>query len=346
MKIVLATDAWAPQVNGVVRTYQNVCKYLESIGNDVEVIHPNLFRTVPLPTYPDIRLAVFPANKVAKLIENSHADALHIATEGPIGFAARNYCLKHKLPFTTSFHTRFPEYIRLRAPVPLALSYSVVRRFHGSAVRTLSPTDSQTRALKERGFKNVVTWCRGVDSTIFKPWQKNLFDLPRPIFAYMGRVAVEKNIEAFLKLDLPGSKVVIGDGPDLEKLQKRYDKVHFTGMKHGKELAENVSSADVFVFPSLTDTYGVVMLEAMACGLPVAAFPVQGPVDVVKNGITGVLDEDLGKAAIAASKLNPQDCIDFASTRTWRETAQTFVRHLQPLHNERIYSGQRFSVEC
>ena len=345
MKIVLATDAWAPQVNGVVRTYENVCRELKQLGNEISVIEPSLFRTIPCPTYPDIRLALFPGNLTAQLLEEYCPDAVHIATEGPIGLAARAHCLRNGIPFTTSFHTQFPEYIRLRVPVPLALSYAAVRRFHQPACRTLVPTDSQRQRLIDRDFDNVVIWSRGVDTSIFKPGNKRLYDLPGPIFLYFGRVAVEKNIEAFLQLDLPGSKVVVGGGPDLEKLKKRYRQVHFTGYKFGRELAEHISAADVFVFPSLTDTFGVVLLEAMACGLPVAAFPVTGPIDVVISGVTGVLDHDLRKAALAATKLNPGDCVEFASQHTWRRSAQVFLSHLQPVCNGRMYAGNRFSVE-
>jgi len=341
----LATDAWAPQVNGVVRTYENICEQFEQLGNEVTVINPALYKTIPCPIYPDIRLALFPKSLAWKLVEQHEPDAIHVATEGPIGLAVRAWCIENSVPFTTSFHTQFPEYLRLRAPVPLDWSYSLYRRFHAPASRTMVPTESQRQKLLNRGFKKVVIWSRGVNTDIFKPYGKRLYSLPGPIFLYMGRIAVEKNINAFLDLELPGSKVVIGDGPDLEKLRKHYPDVHFTGYKFGLDLAEHIAAGDVFVFPSLTDTFGIVLLEAMACGLPVAAFPVTGPVDVVNHGVNGILDTDLRKAALVALELDPANCIAHAHKHTWRASAQTFLRHLQPAHNNRVYTGNRFSVE-
>lgn len=334
MKIALITDAWQPQVNGVVRTYENTTRELTEIGHQVLVIAPSEFRTIPCPTYPSIRLAINPGGHLRWRLDEFRPDAIHIATEGPLGHAARRYCLRRDLAFTTSFHTQFPEYIRLRMPVPLSWSYGYLRGFHQPARRTLVPTESQRQRLIGRGFGDVVLWSRGVDTRIFKPLQdrdKFCLQQPRPIFIYMGRVAVEKNIEAFLKLDLPGSKLVVGDGPDLGKLQQRYPNVHFTGYRFGHELAQYLAAADVFVFPSLTDTYGLVMLEAMACGLPVAAFPVTGPIDVVQNGITGVLNNDLQQAALAALDVNPDACIEYAHARSWRRCAEDFAACLEPI---------------
>lgn len=331
MKIAIVTDAWRPQVNGVVRTYENTGEQLRQMGHEVLFITPEDFSTVPCPTYPSIHLAVLPKRKVVRLLKEFQADAIHVATEGPLGNAARAFCVKQKLPFTTSFHTQFPEYIRMRAPIPLNWSYAYVRRFHSAARRTFVPTPSQKQRLEERGFANVVVWSRGVNTRVFKPRDKSFLSLPRPIFAYMGRVAVEKNIESFLDLDLSGSKVVIGDGPDLKKLQTRYSNCTFTGFKFGEELAKYIAASDVFVFPSLTDTFGIVLLEAMACGIPVAAYPVTGPIDVVENGRTGILDKDLGKAAMAALELNPQDCIDYSHARSWRSCTETFVSYLAPI---------------
>lgn len=345
MRILLATDAWAPQINGVVRTYENIRKQLEQWGNDVYVIHPDLFNTMPCPSYPEIRLAVLPKTLTAKLIGKYQPDAVHIATEGPVGSAARSYCMNNKIPFTTSFHTQFPEYIRKRVLVPLNLSYAYIRDFHRPACRTLVPTESQKQKLVERGFSKLVTWSRGVDTEIFNPAKKHRYESAGPIFLYMGRVAVEKGIDEFLDLDLPGSKVIVGDGPDLERLKKIYKDVIFTGFKTGHELAEYVAGADVFVFPSRTDTFGIVLIEAMACGLPVAAFPVTGPVDVVENGITGILDNDLQKAAIAALKLNSEKCISAASKFTWKASAQAFLSKLQPVLHNRMYVGKRLVPE-
>ena len=328
MKICLVTDAWRPQVNGVAVTYQNLCKQLERAGNELLVISPQDFRTLPCPTYPSIRLAVLPRRKLAKKISEFKPDAIHIATEGPLGHAARAWCLKRGLPFTSSFHTRFPEYIRLRAPIPIRWSYAYLRRFHRGARRTFAPTPSQRNALLKRGFANVSVLSRGVDSELFKPGPKSFLQLPRPVFLYLGRVSVEKNVEAFLRLGLTGSKVVVGAGPDLGKLQAGYPDALFTGYKFGEALSRYLAAADVFVFPSRTDTFGIVMLEAMACGLPVAAYPVTGPVDVIRHGVTGALDEDLEKAALAALRLNPDDCVNYARQRSWGACAQTFLDYL------------------
>lgn len=332
MKIAIVTDAWHPQVNGVVRTYENTTHELRELGHEVCVVGPGDFRTVACPTYPSIRLAVHPGPRLGKMLDAFQPDAIHVATEGPLGHAARRYCLKHKLPFTSSFHTQFPEYIRMRMPIPLAWSYAYVRRFHRPASRTLVPTGSQRQRLIERGFSNVVTWSRGVDSNLFRPARdKSFLSQPRPVFIYMGRVSVEKNIEAFLGARLPGTKMVVGDGPDLSRMRERYPDAVFTGYRFGEELACYLAAADVFVFPSLTDTYGLVMLEAMACGLPVAAHPVTGPIDIINNGVTGVMNEDLREAALQALHLDPQDCIDFARSCSWRRCAEVFVDNLEPL---------------
>lgn len=324
MKIVIVTDAWEPQVNGVVRTLGETRDYLQSFGHEVCLITPLQFKTVPCPSYPSIRLALFPYRGINRLLREFDANAVHIATEGPLGQAARRWCLRHKVQFTTSYHTQFPEYLRLRAPIPLSWSYAFFRRFHKPAVRTLVPTASQQQRLIARGFEEVEVWGRGVDTAIFKADHATTLDLPRPIFVNMGRVAVEKNIEAFLDLDLPGSKLVIGDGPDLAMLQKRYPNVTFVGAKFGDELASWLAACDVFVFPSKTDTFGLVILEAMACGLPVAAYPVTGPLDIIENGSTGIVDEDLCNAAQQALSLNKADCIHYASLNSWTACSRVF----------------------
>jgi glycosyltransferase involved in cell wall biosynthesis len=330
VKIAIVTDAWRPQTNGVVQTLSTTAEKLHELQHDVHVIEPNQFRTLPCPTYPEIRLAWFPSRRVASLLKEFDPDALHIATEGPLGLAARRWCLRHEMPFTTSYHTQFPEYVRARAPIPLALSYAHLRRFHGAAKRTMIATPTMQRQLELRGFRNLVRWTRGVNVELFRPRAKTFLQLPRPIFMYVGRVAVEKNIDAFLALDLPGTKVIVGDGPARKQIQAQYPATMFTGFKYGEALAAHIAAADVFVFPSLTDTFGLVLLEALSCGVPVAAFPVTGPIDVVQDGKTGVLHRDLRTAALQALALSPTECRDFALRHTWDAATQQFLANLAP----------------
>lgn len=330
MKIAVATDAWHPQVNGVVRTLGQTAKYLAEIGHDVQFITPQSFTTYPCPTYPSIRLAAFPKRGVRRMLREFRPQAIHIATEGPIGHATRGLCRRLSLPFTTSYHTQFPEYVHARVPLPIGWSYAYLRRYHSEAARTMVATPSMQERLEARGFKNLVIWARGVDSDQFRPSPKSFLSDLRPISMYMGRVAVEKNIEAFLDLDLPGSKYVVGDGPDLEQFRSRYPGVRFVGQKEGQELTSYLSASDVFVFPSLTDTFGLVLLEAMACGVPVAAFPVTGPIDVVQQGKTGILHQDLRHAVLEALKLDPADCVAYAKQHSWRRWTERFVSFLEP----------------
>jgi len=330
MKLLLVTDAWAPQVNGVVRSLQTICKLMRRSGHQVTVLSPEHRPTVPCPSYPEIRLTLRPTVAVRALMETHQFDAIHIATEGPLGWAARRWCLRHELHFTTSYHTRFPEYLRLRAPVPLRSSYAVMRRFHAAATRTLVRTQSQVDLLDERGFSNLAIWPGGVDTELFRPFPKDALSLPRPIAIYLGRVAPEKNLDAFLDLKLPGSKVVVGGGPSLEAYQQRYPEAHFPGYLHGRKLAETLSAADVFVFPSLTDTLGLVMLEAMACGVPVAAFPVPGPRDVVIDGANGALDSDLREAVFRALAVDPEACVEYAAGFSWQQSCARFASLLVP----------------
>jgi len=260
MRIAIATDAWAPQINGVIITLRMTGKALESAGHTVMFINPEGFPTLPLPSYPDIRLAINPCRRVARRLDAFRPHSIHIATEGPMGLAARRYCLRHSLEFTSAYHTRFPQYLRLRAPVPERLTYSLPRRFHAPAIRTMAPTGSRRQDLTAHGFRNVVIWSRGVDTDLFRPRDKGFAQAPRPVFAFSGRVAAEKYLDAFLSLDLPGTKCVIGDGPDMQLLRDRYPEVQFTGFKYGEELASHIAAADVFVFPSRTDTFGLVLL--------------------------------------------------------------------------------------
>ena len=331
MKIALFTDAWRPQINGVVRTLQQTRTHLEALGHETVFVTPLDFATCPCPSYPSIRLALFPGKGVEGILRAAKPDTVHIAAEGPIGHAARSVCCRLGIPFTSSFHTLFPEYIRARVPFPVGWSYSYLRRYHGRAARTFVATPSLAERLRNRGFTNLAIWPRGVDTNLFKPGPKSFLPGPWPLSMYRGRVAVEKNIEAFLDLDLPGTKYVVEDGPDLNGLRSRYPDVRFVGQKHGEELAAHLTAADVFVFPSLTDTFGLVMLEAMACGVPVAAFPVTGPLDVVQRGKTGVLDRDLRAAVIGALELDPSDCVAYAKQHTWLEWTRRFVSLLEPV---------------
>ncbi|MFZ5760506.1 MAG: glycosyltransferase family 4 protein [Thermodesulfobacteriota bacterium] len=328
MRIAVVTDAWHPQVNGVVTTLTRTVVMLGEAGHEVTVINPWMFKTIPCPTYPEIRLSLFPGRMIREILDSFQPDAIHIATEGMLGWSARRYCRKRGLRFTTSYHTRFPEYVRLRVPLPLALSYALMRRFHSAAKRTMVATEDLRDELTGRGFANLVLWSRGVDTEIFQPRPKDFLADPRPIFLFVGRVAVEKNIEDFLRLDLTGTKYVVGDGPALAEMRKKYPDVRFPGYKKGMELARYMAAADVFVFPSRTDTFGLVILEALACGVPVAAYPVTGPRNIIRSGVTGCLDEDLGKAVVGALRLDGAQCRVFAENYSWRKCTAQFFNNL------------------
>ena len=341
MRIAIVTDAWLPQTNGVVRTLSKTADQLRTLGHDVRVVEPNQFRTFPCPTYPEIRLAWFPSRRIDKLLREFDPDAIHIATEGTLGGAARAWCLRHSMPFTTSYHTQFPEYIRARAPVPLSVSYAFLRNFHGAAARTMVATPTMQRQLESRRFKNIVRWTRGVDTQLFRPRDKQWLQSARPIALYTGRVAVEKNIEAFLEFEWRGTKMIVGDGPARVELEAKYPNAKFVGYKFGDELAAHVAAADVFVFPSRTDTFGLVLLEAMACGVPVAAYPVTGPIDVVRPGVTGVLHENLREAALQALKLTAEQCRAYALGHTWEAATEQFLNNLALRSAERRAPGGR-----
>jgi glycosyltransferase involved in cell wall biosynthesis len=340
-RILIISDAWQPQVNGVVRTLATTCAELRAMGHTVDVVGPDRFLTVPMPTYPDIRISLFPRRRLSRIIESFAPDALHIATEGPLGLSARAWALKRGCAFTTAFHTRFPEYLHARTGIPTKWAYAALRRFHASGQGMMVATQSLRDELAERGFTRIRTWSRGVDLAQFQTELRqthdpDLSDLPRPLFVYVGRVAVEKNIRAFLDLDLPGSKAVIGGGPQLDALKRDYPKIRFTGPRHGEALARAYAQGDVFVFPSLTDTFGLVILESLACGTPVAAYPVTGPKDVLANPTggqmtVGATDLDLRTAALAALSADRATCRLHAERFSWRACAETFLSHLVPL---------------
>jgi len=328
MRVLIATDAWHPQVNGVVRTLTSLERTARTLGVEIAFLTPDGFASVPLPTYPGLRIALPRRRTVGERIRAAKPDAIHIGTEGPIGHAARAYCLRHGLPFTTSYTTRFPEYIAARFPVPESWSYAYLRRFHAPATVTMVSTPSLLADLAARGFRNLGLWTRGVDTALFDPARAVDLGLPRPVFVSAGRIAVEKNLEAFLSLDLPGSKVVIGEGPQEAELRRRFPEAHFLGRLEGASLAAAMAAADVFVFPSRTDTFGVVQLEALACGVPVAAFPVTGPKDVIGKNPVGVLDEDLRAACLAALQVSRSACREFALARSWAVSAGQFADHM------------------
>ncbi len=324
--ILIVTDAWRPQLNGVVHTLEELARSMAEEGVNMVFLTPEKFATVPLPSYPEIRLAIASKRRVLAEIEEASPDYIHIATEGPLGMAARRACLQRRLPFTTAYHTRFPEFISARLPIPESWSYWWLRRFHNAGEGMMVATKSLGAEMAARGFNRIKRWSRGVDTKQFDPAKRRDIGLPRPIFLNVGRVAVEKNLPAFLDLDLPGSKVVVGDGPDLALLRQRYPDVHFLGRKTGEDLATLYASADVFVFPSRTDTFGNVMLEALASGVPVAAFPVTAPRDVL--GDAGALSEDLRAAALAALDIPRDVALNRAATYSWRACALEFLGNL------------------
>jgi glycosyltransferase involved in cell wall biosynthesis len=329
VRVVTVTDAWHPQVNGVVRTIEATQHELQQAGHEVAMVTPRDFVTVAAPGYSEIRLSLAPFRRTSAMLDAALQDgsevAVHIATEGPLGQAARRYCLARGLPFSTAYHTRFPQYLAAMFGVPERWTYRFLRWFHGAATVVMAPTASVERELREHGIGSVARWTRGVALDVFHPREPLVADASRPVFLYVGRVSVEKNIEAFLALDLPGTKIVAGVGPALEKLKLRFPEVRFVGVLARDDLARLYSAADVFVFASRTDTFGLVMLEALACGTPVAALPVQGPIDVVGGSGVAVLDEDLRKAALLALRIDRARCRAFAETHSWRAATEQFI---------------------
>jgi glycosyltransferase involved in cell wall biosynthesis len=332
MKILIVTDAWYPQINGVVTTLASTAEWLARFGHDVQLITPAEFRTLPCPTYPEIRIALLPSRGVERRIVAFGPDAVHIATEGPLGVAARGVCRRHGLHFTTSYHTQFPQYLASRFPIPIEATYRAMRWFHSAADHCMVSTRTVQDDLAARGFRNLVRWRRGVDTDLFRPRPKDslkaCLEWPRPIAAYVGRIAVEKNLEAFLRMPWTGTRMVVGDGPERARLEAAYPEARFVGFRLGEDLAAHFAAADVMVFPSLTDTFGLVNLQAMACGVPVAAYPVTGPIDVIEDGVTGALDRDLARAAVRALALDPAACRAQALRAGWDVCTREFEAHL------------------
>jgi glycosyltransferase involved in cell wall biosynthesis len=335
MRLLIATDAWHPQVNGVVRSLEHMAAEAPRFGAEVILLTPERFRSVPMPTYPEIRLSLVGPGSLNRIVDEVRPTHVHIATEGPIGLATRLACARRERAFTTSYHTRFPEYVAARTAIPEAWSYRALRRFHGSARAMMVSTPSLERELAGRGFRNIVRWTRGVDTALFRPRSERVLDVPSPIFLYVGRVAVEKNLEAFLSLDLPGTKVVVGEGPSRPDLERKYPQARFLGGLMGEELARVYASSDVFVFPSLTDTFGIVLIEALASGLPVAAFPVTGPLDVLGASGCGILKADLRQAALEALGIPRDRCRAYGETFTWHESARQFFSNIEKAHSEK-----------
>ncbi|RIZ68977.1 MAG: glycosyltransferase family 1 protein [Methylococcales bacterium] len=346
LRIAFITDAWHPQINGVVTTIQNTCTTLEQSGHQIKLITPDQFKSIPCPSYPSIRLAIACYGKLSRQLNEFKPDRIHIATEGPLGIAARRYCIKHNLAFTTSFHTLFAEYINLRFKIPVSCGYGFLRWFHGPAKKVMVATQSVESDLIARGFKNrFVRWSRGVNPDFYYPREEDFLSLPRPISMFVGRVAIEKNIEAFLSLDFPGTKVVVGDGPQLKELKDKFADAVFVGFLSGEPLARHMAAADVFVFPSRTDTFGIVMLDALASGVPVAAYPVTGPLDVITSDKVGKLDEDLTKAMSEALELDPNDCRNFAMSYSWANCTEQFFNNLVPALEEIILPASDLAAE-
>jgi glycosyltransferase involved in cell wall biosynthesis len=344
MRILIATDAWRPQINGVVKTLECTIVELERRGHAVRVISPDMFWTMPMPSYPEIRLAFARKSRLRAILRDFNPDHVHIATEGPIGWAMRGVCLKAGRRFSTCYHTRFPEYVSERLPIPVRWSYAMLRRFHGAGDGVMVATDTIEQGLGSRGFRNIVRWGRGVDLEGFTPSARGISGNRRPVFLYVGRLAPEKNIDAFLSLDLPGTKLVVGDGPSKLALKVRFPDAVFLGAKTHAELPAIYASADAFVFPSLTDTFGLVLVEAMACGLPVAAFPAPGPLDVIGRSGAGVISTDLRAAALQALSIDRRTARRHAENFSWARATDQFLANVHQIEGRDAETEQRLAA--
>lgn len=327
MKIAIVSDAWFPQINGVVRTLKATSDQLAAWGHEVTIIGPEHFFSLPCPTYPEIQLAL-PGFKLQKMLDEIQPDAIHIPTEGTLGFAARAYCLENRRPFITSFHTRYPDYLQPRLGLPFSWTYAYLRWFHRPATRVLVPTPSMAAELTAQGFINLAPWTRGVDTDLFRPRAEVTLPYPKPIFLYVGRLSLEKSIDDFLALDLPGTKLVVGDGPEAPRLKQQFPQAVFVGSKSGEALAAYYAGSDVFVFPSRSDTFGLVVLEALASGLPVVARPGIGPADTIGTSGTGIISHDLGNAAMQALRIDRAACRNHALTFSWATSTQQYLAQI------------------
>ncbi len=339
MKILIVSDAWEPQVNGVVRTLKMTRRELEQKGHQTELISPLGFRSIPCPTYPEISLALTSEREVARKIDHFAPDCLHIATEGPLGWLARRIAMRRQWPFTTAYHSRFPEYVETRFRVPTAWTYALLKRFHNAARATLAPTPAIVADLRARGFHGARLWSRGVDLDLFDPSGDREIATQRPVFLYVGRIAVEKQVDAFLRLDLPGEKWVAGEGPERRRLQARYPEARWFGVLDGPELARLYRSADVMVFPSVTDTFGLVIAESMACATPVAAFPVPGPIDVIADSGGGIMHADLREACLQALRLPRNQVRKRAEQFSWSAATDQMLSALQLIPRRQLSGG-------
>jgi glycosyltransferase involved in cell wall biosynthesis len=344
MRLLVATDTWHPQVNGVLRSLLATACAAERMGVTFVFLNFEGLRTVRVPSYPEIRLAVPRPSVIAKRIEAASADRIHIATEGPIGHLVRRYCLQVGRTFTTSFHTRIPDYLSARLPFPGSWAWAWLRNYHAPSAGVMVATRALGKELVERGFRNVMLAPFGVDTEHFHPRPGADLGLPRPVFLSVGRIAVEKNLASFLALDLPGSKVVVGDGPARAELSRRYPDVVFLGRQEGNQLAATYAAADVFVFPSRTDTFGLVLLEALASGVPVAAFPVPGPRDIIGSAPIGVLDHNLRSACMQALQVSRPECRSYVLNMTWEASARCFIDNVESVARTNLSPGRPSTI--
>lgn len=330
-RILIVSDTWHPKIDGIVRVTDQLVRRLEARGHTTLVVHPGLFFTIPFPVYPELRLALFPTPRLVRMVESFAPDHIHVMTEGPLGLAMRRLCRKRGWKFTTSYHTHLQLYVHVRLQRFLGFVYGLLNWFHKAAERTMVSTQSLAAALEAHNFKNVVLCPMGVDGDVFVRQNGIARDPNQPVFVYLGRIAPEKSVHDFLKLDLPGKKVVIGDGPSRRQLEQQFPDATFVGYQQGSQLIETLSGCDVMVFPSRTETFGLVVLEALAMGIPVAAYDVMGPRDTITHGVDGYLSHDLREAALKCLELKGDHCRQKALRYSWEATVDAFLSNLVPV---------------